>query len=392
MPVLSGIADVTVEETDLVQISFDASDADLPAQDLDIRLEGNLPDGLNLDPDQKQISWQTDESDGGSEWTMKLVATEKSAPFASVEQSFKIVVKEKQHAPEIMDLADQVVRECGLLSLVVFASDSDLPVQPLTFSLGDGTPSWIVIDPETGQLTIQGTGGASTNEIQVIVTEAVEPFLSTTQSFSLVVEEIATNLFSLASGSSLPGVASQCSVGKVFYSFEVPEGATRALFELYGLTGAADLILKRGSAPTELDFDARGDQDGTVSERITLTTNQDMPSISGTWFAGVSTLSSTGLNYQVRATLPMEVAGGTILLSAEPLKVVTSKPDTQTETFEMDFGTVIGEKYVVEVSTNLFNWSVLTNIVVSGPNSKFVDPSPYTDNLLRFYRIQQVPQ
>ena len=58
----------------------------------------------------------------------------------------------------------------------------------------------------------------------------------------------------------------------------------------------------------------------------------------------------------------------------------------------MDFGTVIGEKYVVEVSTNLFNWSVLTNIVVSGPNSKFVDPSPYTDNLLRFYRIQQVPQ
>jgi hypothetical protein len=85
------------------------------------------------------------------------------------------------------------------------------------------------------------------------------------------------------------------------------------------------------------------------------------------------------------------VAGGTIL-TANSIAMAPAPVVTGNATPQITWSTVVGEKYQVQVSTDLVNWTVLTSIVVTGPNSTFTDPTPYTDQLQRFYRILQVPQ
>ena len=43
-------------------------------------------------------------------------------------------------------------------------------------------------------------------------------------------------------------------------------------------------------------------------------------------------------------------------------------------------------------STDLVNWTPLTDIVVDGATATFTDPTPYNSPALRFYRIRQLPQ
>jgi len=52
----------------------------------------------------------------------------------------------------------------------------------------------------------------------------------------------------------------------------------------------------------------------------------------------------------------------------------------------------VGEKYQVEVSTDLKSWTVLATIVADSPNTTYTDPTPYVSEVQRFYRIRQVPQ
>jgi hypothetical protein len=126
---------------------------------------------------------------------------------------------------------------------------------------------------------------------------------------------------------------------------------------------------------------------------VVVVTNAVLTDLAGDWFVVVKNDGTAPVSFKVGASLPQVVAGGTILISADPIKLDAAPVlSTGDGTPQIQFSTVAGEKYQVEVSSDLFNWTVLTNLVVSGPNSTFTDPTPYTDNQQRFYRIRQVPQ
>ena len=373
------------------QRQINAIDRDLPEQQLNYALSGDVPAGLAIDSETGVISWIPGLENVGNTNTFKVHVFDSGVPRRSGELEVSIKTVNENHPPFFAEIANQNIVECDVLSLMLFAEDQDLPAQELTFELGLNTPDFITLDT-AGRLTAQGMVGASSNLVTVVVTDSGEPSMSTTQSFSIVVNELGTNLVTLVSGVSGSGFASVCSTDREHYGFIVPEGASKVLFEVYGLGGDADLLVRKDELPTIAVFDYESRNDGAKSERIVISANTDMPDISGQWYLSVPSDLPSKIAYDIRATVPARVDGGSILISGEPLKVTAVPVTENTQNFEMNFGTVIGEKYQVEVSTDLLNWNVLTNIVVDGPDSRFVDPAKYSDNVQRFYRIQQVPQ
>jgi hypothetical protein len=101
--------------------------------------------------------------------------------------SFSVVVTEVNRAPVLNPLADQTLGLGDTLTLQAVASDSDLPANSLTFSLGAGAPAGAVIDPVSGVLTWTPAQGGTSNPITVVVTDGGIPSLSDTQSFVAVV-------------------------------------------------------------------------------------------------------------------------------------------------------------------------------------------------------------
>jgi len=91
----------------------------------------------------------------------------------------------------LVPIPDAVVNEGELLTFEVKASDPNLPVQALTFSLDAGAPAGASIDTTTGVFTWTPsfTQGPSTNFIVVSVSDDGEPRMTATNGFSVVVQE-----------------------------------------------------------------------------------------------------------------------------------------------------------------------------------------------------------
>ena len=85
-------------------------------------------------------------------------------------------------------ISNQTVFANTLLSLTASATDTDLPPQTLTFTLGSGAPTGATITTN-GLFTWTPTHAQSpsSNHIVVIVTDNGTPPLSATQSFTVTV-------------------------------------------------------------------------------------------------------------------------------------------------------------------------------------------------------------
>jgi hypothetical protein len=69
------------------------------------------------------------------------------------------------------------------LSFTARASDSDIPAQTLTFTLGSGSPPAASINPLGGLFSWTPTTAPGTNPVSIIVTDNGIPSLSATQTF-----------------------------------------------------------------------------------------------------------------------------------------------------------------------------------------------------------------
>lgn len=94
--------------------------------------------------------------------------------------------------PQLQDIPTQTLDEGSSLRLSISATDADLPGDHLTFSLGEGAPLGMVLDPDTGLLTwVTGEGnGPSTNVVTIHVQDTGTPPLSDIRSFRVVVREV----------------------------------------------------------------------------------------------------------------------------------------------------------------------------------------------------------
>jgi hypothetical protein len=106
----------------------------------------------------------------------------------SATNNFSVVVYRPNTPPVLAGISNQAVYANTLLTFTASATDTDQPPQSLTFTLGAGAPSGVVMTTN-GVFTWTPTAAQSpsTNQLSVIVTDSGSPAMSATNSFDVVV-------------------------------------------------------------------------------------------------------------------------------------------------------------------------------------------------------------
>jgi hypothetical protein len=251
-----------------------------------------------------------------------------------------------------------------------------------------------MIDANTGAFEwVTGENSPNGNSLTIKVTDNGVPPLTASRTFTITVNEVVTNVVDLVSGVAVTNETRYAdSIVADIYRLNVTGQPGKVLFEAFNLNGNGDLLVRRGAHPTATEFDFSSTLAETNREQVVVTTNATVVDLSGEWFATLVNRETTNITYSISGTVPVAVAGGAMLVSTEGIKVDAPIFTPSDVTPEFSWTAVAGEKYQVEVSTDLVNWTPLTNIVVSGATATFTDPTPYTDTSVRFYRIRQLPQ
>ncbi|HSU55800.1 MAG TPA: Ig-like domain-containing protein [Candidatus Dormibacteraeota bacterium] len=169
-PSLSPQLDQTLNELSLLSVTNAATSGDIPPLAFSYQLL-NPPSGAAIDANG-QITWTPTEAQGPSTNLITTIVTDTGSPPLSATNSFFVVVNEVNTAPILPVQTDRTT--VGLSSLVITntATDSDLPANPLFYSLQTG-PTNATIDAD-GIITWTPVASQvpSTNVFTTVVTDS----------------------------------------------------------------------------------------------------------------------------------------------------------------------------------------------------------------------------
>lgn len=188
-PALDPLANRAVDEMTPLSFIVTASDPDLPANGLSFSLELGAPAGATIDPESGEFSWTPTEAQGPGTYNLTARVTDSGAPPLSATRSLAVTVKEVNTPPLLAPLPDRRVRPGRTVAFTASATDADLPVNPLTFSLAPGAPAAASINPTNGAFTWTPTraDNGTTNTITVRVSDGAA---SADRPFTVVVSDV----------------------------------------------------------------------------------------------------------------------------------------------------------------------------------------------------------
>ncbi len=177
-PALTPIGDkLATEETEL---TFTATATDPDGDGVVFSLAG-APAGAVINATTGVFTWVPAEADGLGSHTVTVIVTDDGLPQLTHNQVVTITVTEANRPPTLDPITDQASNEGSIVSLVVTASDPDLPINHLGFS-AVGLPPGLTINANNG--LISGVVAADTigvYSVTIAVTDNAEPpFLATT--------------------------------------------------------------------------------------------------------------------------------------------------------------------------------------------------------------------
>jgi len=186
-PVLSPIGNKTVSEVSCLTFTATATGAHGGA--LVFSLDPGAPPGATITP-AGQFNWCPTEAQGPGGYPITIRVTEDGSPPASDSETIQVTVVETNLAPVLAPITNKTVNAGNTLAFTATATDADLPVNTLTFSLDPGAPAGATI-------TSGGTFGwtPTFNQapgnylITVRVTDNGAPALSDAKSFAVFVSQ-----------------------------------------------------------------------------------------------------------------------------------------------------------------------------------------------------------
>jgi len=249
----------------------------------------------------------------------------------------------------------------------------------------------------------------STNdEIVMLVTNSTPFPIQTNRWYAGVFNTTATNvsfnvracwitnypvIIPLANGVPFTSAAPPGPPQWVFYDFLITSPAAGVLFELYDLSGDADLVLQRDVPPTMAPyfdgsfFTGRADEQIVVRNNYTLPASSVMPDLRGHWYLGVYNNEQVGVGYTIRAALP---DGYGLLQSANPPTIISIVTLALPHGLLLSWNSVVGERYIVQYTPAIATptiWTNLGTVLATTPLATFeVLPVPNGG----IYRIVQV--
>ena len=175
-----------------------------------------------------------------------------------------------------------------------------------------------------------------------------------------------------------------------FFEFEVTNYPDGVLFEMYQLSGNADLVLQRDLPPALAPYFAGSYRTGLHPEQIVVRTSYELPDLTGKWYLGIINNESNNVAYTLRAY--QQAIAGDVLTNFTGF-MVHYQTLPSPHGVMLSWHSVLGEHYVVQYSPSLANgssWRDLALITATTPISTFeVVPLPLNNE--GYWRISQVP-
>ena len=192
-PVLGSISDKVVEAG--AELGFSVLATDIDGDVVSYTLAPGAPVGASIDPGTGIFRWTPEVSQSGERHLITVRATDNGTPNLTVVRTFVVEVLPLQptapinSAPSVAPIEDRVVLAGKTLRLTALATDSDVPVNQLSFGL-DEAPVGASIDPVTGEFSWTPTSAENLgeNQVTVRVTDNGQPSLSATESFKIEVQ------------------------------------------------------------------------------------------------------------------------------------------------------------------------------------------------------------
>ncbi len=185
-PVLTAPSNQTItEENPLTGVTASATDPDFPANPLTYSLV-SPPNGMSINPGTGAITWTPDESQGSNTFAIKIVVTDTNAlavnaKSISVTNTFNVTVNESNRPPVLTVPGNQIITEENALSVSASATDPDLPVNTLAYSL-IAPPAGMTINTNTGAISWlpNESQGSNSYTITVVVADTNSSAINTT--------------------------------------------------------------------------------------------------------------------------------------------------------------------------------------------------------------------
>jgi hypothetical protein len=193
-PILPGQTNVTIDELTTLTVTNTATDFDVPSNTLVYSFLA-APAGANISA-SGIITWTPTEAQGPSTNTFTTRVEDNGSPSLSATNTFTVIVNEVNSAPVLPTLPAQTnVNELATLTVTNTATDSDIPVNPLTYTLLEAPTNAVISTNGVITWTPTQAQSPSTNTITTVVTDtnmyAVNAkSLSATNSFEVIVKEV----------------------------------------------------------------------------------------------------------------------------------------------------------------------------------------------------------
>jgi len=284
-PVLDPVGDRNA--TEFVQLSFTAtaSDSDLPANTLTFSLLGE-PTGAAITAGGV-FTFTPDESQGGNVYTFDVVVTDSGSPTGSDSEQITVTVAESNESPVLAVIGNQVVPENSLLGFTATATDSDVPVNTLVFTLEGAVPAGAAITAGgVFTFTPDESQGGNVYTFDVVVTDDGSPTSAEDrETITVTVNEVNTAPFLTPIGDRVVDEETQLSFTAIAIDTDQP--ANTLTFSLLGAPTGASIDAVSGvfawtpgesQGPGVYVFDVVVTDDGspnlTDSESITVTVDE----------------------------------------------------------------------------------------------------------------------
>jgi VCBS repeat-containing protein len=183
-PVLGAIGNKTVNEGSLLSFTATATDPNA-GQTLTFSLTG-APAGAAINPSTGAFTWTPTESQGPGSFPVTVRVTDNGSPAMSDTEAITVTVNEVNVAPVLAPIGNKSGAVGSPVTFTATATDSDIPEQTRTFSLGAGAPSGATINPSSGAFSwTPSTDGNF--PVTVIVTDSGTPAMNDSEAITIAV-------------------------------------------------------------------------------------------------------------------------------------------------------------------------------------------------------------
>lgn len=271
-PVLADLPDRSVNEGSIFSTVASATDPDGPSGDIIYSITQGPP-GIQIDPFTGFMDLVTAEGDGGSQITVTVVATDSGIPSESVRDTFTITIASTNSPPSIATVAPQTVEVGEPLVLQIVATDTDIPMQSLVYTLGNA-PDGMSIDPTSGLLvwTPAEVDADATFLATVIAQDDGQPQLQTSRLFTISVPALPIGP-PVFNPPLTPRLVTTPGLKQITISAPDPDGDPVTITaNLAGLPGNPIFTGVPGSAAGTLSWDLTGVSAGIYLLPLTATT------------------------------------------------------------------------------------------------------------------------